>query len=230
MSPFHEKSDVLRKKAIQLRKKGYTYPAIEGVLGVSRSTLSGWLHAITLSEKVKQTLVERKKENLKKARVRALKVLALQYQKKRDQARSKAEEVLNSLPLNHSVKEALLAMLYIGEGFKRRSVVGLGNSNPSIVSLFVQLLCDVYQVDKKSLRCFLFLRHDQVVEKEERYWSRMLGISRSQFRKAQSDIRTIGKKTRDGYHGVCAVYCYDATIEKRLTAFQSILVEKMIKK
>jgi hypothetical protein len=55
------------------------------------------------------------------------------------------------------------------------------------------------------------------------YWSKHIAIPQSQFRKAQFDRRTTGKSTHSDYHGVCAVYCYDARIEKRLTAVQEVL-------
>lgn len=40
-----------KQRAILLRKRGYSYSQIKNKLGISKSTLSGWLYDIPLSEK-----------------------------------------------------------------------------------------------------------------------------------------------------------------------------------
>ena len=40
-----------KSKAIELRKKGMSYSQIKAELGISKSTLSGWLSDMPLSEK-----------------------------------------------------------------------------------------------------------------------------------------------------------------------------------
>ncbi|MDO8626564.1 MAG: hypothetical protein Q7K39_03895 [Candidatus Magasanikbacteria bacterium] len=148
--------------------------------------------------------------------------------KKRDD-REAAMQDIEKLDFSIVLKELLLTMLYLGEGFKKiRSAVALGNSDPRILGAFVKLLRDIYKVADFRLRCYLYLRADQNPEKEKRFWSKVLKISATQFRKSQVDKRTLGKKTWKGYHGVCAVYCYDARIEKRLTVLQEVLLEKLL--
>lgn len=65
----------------------------------------------------------------------------------------------------------LLAMLYLGEGFKMVSVIGLGNSNAKIMSVFVNLLRSIYNVPENKLTCYLYLRSDQDVTRETTHWS-----------------------------------------------------------
>lgn len=220
--------DKLKKQAVALRENGESYSAIELELGVSRATLSGWLGKLSLSTQAKKIILKRKQDHLKQACQKA----ASEHRRIRDEEVEKiVKEVVTdftNLKFDRLTKEMLLAMLYLGEGFKKRSVVGLGNSNPKIVSVFVELLREIYLVSDNKLRCFLYLRADQNDEKEKRYWSKMLRINVSLFRKSQKDKRTLGKKTYKGYHGVCAVYCYDASIEKRLMAFQEVLLKKLL--
>lgn len=221
--------DKLKKTAIDLRKRGYSYPMIENRIKVSRSTLSGWLSTLLLSELAREKIVDRKRKNLQKLRLRAVKVLRNKYEALRLKSTQEVEMEFDSIVFNTYIKEALLAMLYLGEGFKKiRSSVGLGNSSPQIVKIFVQLLREIYKVDEAKLRCYLFLRYNQSVEIETRFWSAQLSIPPSQFRKAHLDKRTLGKKTWPNYHGVCAVYCYSAEIEKRLTALQQVVVKKLL--
>lgn len=220
--------DRLKQKAVALRKKGFSYPMIGSQLGVGHSTLSGWCSKLSLSKLAEKKIFDRKKEHLVSARKLAIRALRISYIRQRQEITNKTNEELSGWPLNKIDKEALLAMLYLGEGFKKKSLVGLGNSNPDILSLYVKLLRDIYSVRDEEFRCFLYLRYDQDVEIEEVYWSKVLKIPRSQFRKANLDRRTAGKKTWEGYHGVCAVYCYNARIEKRLTAMQQGLIKKLL--
>lgn len=221
------KRDELKRKAIALRRRGDSYPMIEKKLGIGRSTLSGWFRNIKLSQRAERIILRRKQQHIKEARS-----LAAQAHWNNREAKKKVVEEnilqdfsLLSLTVVH--KEALLAMLYLGEGFKRRSTVGLGNSNPRLLSLFVRLLREIYEVSNIRLSCYVHLRADQDSAKEKRFWSKVLKIPMPQFRKSQTDKRTIGKKTWKGYHGVCIVYCHDAYIEKRLTAWQELLLEKI---
>ncbi|MSU75154.1 MAG: hypothetical protein EXS55_01415 [Candidatus Magasanikbacteria bacterium] len=218
----------LKKQAITLRRRGYTFPMIEQKLGVPRATLSGWFSGLKLSPIVYQHLLARKRRHLVAARKKALKILKNNRDERAVELNSQIQNEFSTLVLSVQQKELLLAMLYLGEGFKKRSTIALGNSNPRILSMFVQLVREIYQLQESKFRCFLYLRADQDQEKEKKFWSKILHIPLSQFRKSQHDKRTLGKKTWKGYHGVCAVYCYDATIEKRLTILQQLLLEKIL--
>lgn len=218
----------LKKQAIILRHQGFSYPMIGIKLGVPKATLSGWLAGLKLSEKIEGKLLKRKQNNLVIARGRAWVVLNKQREDNKKIVEESVGKSISQVNFDDHTKEMLLTMLYLGEGFKRVSVVGLGNSNAKIMSVFVNLLRSVYNVPEKKLTCYLHLRSDQNVGKETTYWSNVLKINKSQFRKAQFDKRTIGTKTWKEYHGVCVVYCADAKIEKRLTVLQDLLLKKLL--
>lgn len=219
--------DKLKVRAVRLRRQGVSFPTIEKKLEVHRSTLSGWFSALKLSDSAQKIILNRKKDNLKVARVLAAKSKNLAREVKKKKVKAEVAHDFFSLPKDKTVKEALLAMLYLGEGFKRTSTIGLGNSNPRILYVFVKLLREIYQVPNSRLSCYLHLRADQNSEKEKKFWSKSLKIPLSCFRKSQIDKRTTGKKTWKNYHGVCAVYCHDAELEKHLTAWQEVLLEKL---
>lgn len=207
-----------------LRRQGKSYPEIEQELGVARSTLSGWLSKIILPTETREIIYQRKKNHLARIRLQAAQAHKNANQKQRDCILEEIEHVFQNTVFSSVHLESLLAMLYLGEGFKMRSSIGLGNANPHILQLYVRLLRLVYTIDVSKFRCNLHLRMDQEEEKEKEFWSQTLNIPRVQFGKTQYDPRTRGRKTREHYHGVCAVYYYDARIEKRLTALQSILL------
>lgn len=225
---LNSQNKLFKKTAVELRLKGFSYPQIENRLGINRSTLSGWLSALELPKSAKEKIEKRKVKHLQRARVLA----AAAHRRTREieikKAQAEVKKIIKSLPFGSAVREALLAMLYLAEGFKLRASIGLGNSNPGILLAFVKLLREIYQVDARKFRCYLHLRSDQDEDKEKTFWSKVLSLPLNQFRKTQFDKRTIGKKTWTGYHGVCVVYCYDAGIEKRLTAFQEFLLKKLL--
>ncbi len=216
----------LKKEATLLRKSGYTYPQIEKKLGVARGTLSGWLKGLKLSDKIQSQLLETKRSNLVIAQKKSVSIRLAKTQKENDTVLREIKKLMDQTIWTVNLKEFMLGTLYLGEGFKRRSTVALGNSNPLILKVFVSLLRSIYQVEERKFRCYLYLRYDQDEKVEKNFWSRQLNIPMSQFRKTQFDKRTLGKKTWIGYHGVCAVYYYDTKVEKRLTAVQSLLLEK----
>ncbi len=223
-----KKRNELKKQAIGLRCLGDSYPMIEKKLGVSRSTLSAWFRNLELPNSAQSMILKRKQDHIKSAReLSALKNKGLTTQK-RGIAREKVKIDLASIPFTCFIKEALLAMLYLGEGFKKKSEIGLANSNSKILCAYVKLVQEVYGLPAHRLVCTVFLRADQDSETEKKFWSTTLDIPLAQFRKTQIDKRTVGKKTWEGYHGVCAVRCYDANLEKRLTAWQELLLEKII--
>ncbi len=201
---------------------------IEKELGVVRATLSGWFKGLKLSKVAERLIVDRKRRNLIEQRKKALKVLKKLRDTELEQVRLGVEKTISTISFEIATKEALLAMLYLGEGFKRKSTLGFGNSNVNILVAFIKLLREVYKVEEKRITCYLHLRYDQDSEKEKKYWSRRLGIGEDRFRKTQFDKRTIGSKTWDRYHGVCSIYCHDARLERRLSAFQALLLNKII--
>ncbi|MDP2663986.1 MAG: hypothetical protein Q8P08_00910 [bacterium] len=106
-----------------------------------------------------------------------------------------------------STSKIALAMLYLGEGSKKqRGALMFGNSDPSVVRLFLNLLRYCYNIDEKKFRCTLQCRADQNIKKLEKFWSKITGIPPSQFYKARIDPRTIGKPSKKlDYKGVCRI-------------------------
>lgn len=222
------KDEKLKQEAIRLRRLGQSYPMIEKKLGASKSTMSNWLSGLELSKSAMRRISVRKKKNLVKLRNKALKIKHVKQLKKKQEMQKKVINCFAACDFDVKIKELLLAMLYLGEGFKGRSCLGLGNSNPEIMRLFVKLVRNVYTVDEKKFRCFLHLRMDQKETKEKDFWSRQVGIPLNNFRKTQFDKRTAGRKTWSNYHGVCIVYYYDAAIDKRLTEVQRMIIKKVL--
>lgn len=201
---------------------------IKNDLDIPKATLNYWFRDVKLSAIAVNRILTRKRKNLECQRKKAIIVLRERLSKQTTEIHNAALNDFKDVKLDLSQRELLLAMLYLGEGFKISSHIGLGNSNPNVMKMFVNFLKDIYKVNNDQLRCFLHLRMDQSDAKEKKYWSKTVGISEKYFRKSQFDKRTIGIKTWKDYHGVCVIYCYSAKIAKRLIALQQIMIDKIL--
>lgn len=221
----------LKRKAIYLRKRGYSYSEIEKRLEIPRSTLSGWLKHIKLTVEQKERLFKNWKNGLVKARQQAVKWHNAQKAQRIREAENSAHETLNNINLNDkNILELALAFLYLGEGAKTNPETALGSSNPLILKFFLSLLKSVYNINAKKIYCELSLRADQNPVEIKKYWSRELKLPLNCFKQAHLDKRTIGSKTYHDYKGVCHLRCGHIAIQRKLVFIANLFCEKIIEK
>lgn len=219
----------LKGEAIKLRKRGVSIGRIEHRLGIPRSTLSGWLRNIELSQKQKEWLAQNWKNALVKARKRAVLWHNTQKEKRLLAAKEEALETLEYIEVNDArILELALALLYLGEGSKKTDDTALGSSNPLILKFFLAILTKVYNLDIRSIRCELSLRADQDPQKMKRFWARQLKLPMSCFKRTSIDKRTVGSKTYSHYKGVCNIRCGNVAIQRKLINIGNLFCQKVI--
>lgn len=205
--------------ALKLRKQGMSYSQIKEILGVSKSTLSCWLKEYPLSKERVSELrgknekrIERFRETMKRKKDKRL-ACCYQQQKKK------------IFPIKN--KELFLCglFLYWGEGSKGYTVVGVSNTDPAMIKFFIKWLATCFGVSRSRLSAQLQLYNDMEVEKEIRFWSDCLRISKRQFIRpyVKKNVQTnINHKGGFG-HGTCNLRVYDARLsETILMAVKSI--------
>ena len=218
----------LNQQAIMLRKDGLSYGVIADKLKISKSTASLWLGDVQISEEQKLTLHTNWINGLVKAR--EFSILQKHEAKRRNIAemQEEARNLVAHTALSKHLLEIFLAGLYLGDGFKSGRL-GLGNADPKIVRLFVDLLRSLYPIQESKFRIQIFARADQTEEDLIEYWSQELSIPETQFQKTQFDKRTSGSASRDGYHGVCAVNYSDASMQRRILAIGQEMIKCICK-
>ena len=205
----------LKEDAIRLRSKGRSLKEIEKLLKIPRSTLSGWLKEVKLSEKLQQRLNKNQQKGLVKARRMAAAWHREQKEKRLIKARQQALSVLSQIDIqNKHVLELALSMLYLGEGDKTQQT-SIGNSSPEILKFFIKALLNLYGIKKSNLKCELHLRIDQNEYDIKRYWSKELEIPYEKF-KTYKDKRTIKSKTYRTYKGVCIIRCGNIALQRKI--------------
>lgn len=207
----------LRSQAEKLRRQGQSIVRIETVLGVPKSTLSGWFKKINLTSIQRIKLSESSRRGLTKARAKAI-----QWHKKDKEERVAVIEASSRTFLEKidsqdlKTMEIALAVLYLGEGSKKSPRTAMGASDPLMIRFFVSCLRKLYNVPTEKIKCELHLRHDQNEQEMKLFWSTELQIPLRNFTKTSFDKRTIGKPTYANYKGVCLVNCGRVEIQRRL--------------
>lgn len=221
-------SHEIKTRACDLRKKGKTYSEIRRILGIQvpQATLSYWLSDIALRKKHKKRIALINSRNL--ANGREIRIKQRKELRKRDLCTLKDEfrEPIRTLTIQQ--RKLLLAIFYLGEGGKlpHRAGVMLGNSDPKVIKIFLNLMRSAYPIDESKFRCTIQCRADQNVENLEKFWSKAVKIPRRNFLKAQIDKRTIGRPTRKKeYLGVLRIDYYSANIFHELMSLADIFSE-----
>jgi len=127
---------------------------------------------------------------------------------------------------NRDTSKIALAMLYLGEGSKnQRGSLMFGNSDPSVISLFLRLLRRCYNINESKFRCTLQCRADQNIKRLEKFWSKTTNIPLSQFYKARIDPRTIGRPSKKlDYKGVCRIDYFSGDIFMELKQIIAVIL------
>ena len=129
-----------------------------------------------------------------------------------------------------SHRELLIAgfFLYWGEGTKTENgIVSLSNTDPSALICFIRWL-ELFGVNKSKLRVRLNLYSDMNECEELEFWSNILTIPKSKFRKSyikeskRSDITYIQKFI----HGTCNVLVADKRLSEQILTGLEVVRDK----
>ncbi len=210
---------IQKVKAIELRSKGASYSQIKSALGISKSTLSGWLKSYPLSpERIRQLrdLSEQRIENF------------------RNTMRKKREARQNAIYLNEkeyllplSKKELYLGglFLYWGEGLKAtKSTISLSNTNPKMILFCLRWFIETLGITKEKVSIRLHLYSDMNKDKETNFWSELLEIPLTRFLKPHIKSSTLSGLTYKSFgHGTCNIMVNNTALtEKVLLGIKAI--------
>jgi transcriptional regulator with XRE-family HTH domain len=191
-----------KQKALLMRKQGMSYSQIKEKLGVSKSTLSGWLYDMPLSEKRIRELQADSPIRIEKYR----NTMRAKREVKLLEAYTKATKDIKKL----SKREMFLAglFLYWGEGSKTRTAASaLSNTDPAVLVFYIKWLKN-FGVKKENLKVKLQLYKDMNAKDLTKYWSDKLCLPASSFNKPYiKDSKFSGLTYKNGFgYGTCMVW------------------------
>ncbi len=166
-----------KSKAIRMRKEGASYSQIKEKLNVSKSSLSLWLHDMPLPEKRLRELRDWNAVRIE----RFSNTMRHKRENRWTEVRKCAAKDIGTL----NKRELFLAglFLYWGEGAKTMPAsTSLSNTDPAMIRFFIQWL-ELLGVPRNRLRVYVHLYSDMNVQRELRYWSKVLDLPLTSFRK-----------------------------------------------
>ena len=169
-------------KAIVLRKKGYSYSEILKEINVSKDTISRWCRDVKLTKPQLLRLYKKKYSG----GLRGCIIGAKKKQKEREKLTSKLIEEGRKEVGRISKRDKFITgiAMYFAEGSKGDDSVSFSNSDPRAIKFMVDWFREICKVPEEKFRCSLYI-HDNLDEvKAKKYWSNLIKIPLSQFRKS----------------------------------------------
>lgn len=218
-------SPQVKKKAVALRRKGMSIPAIARTLGVAKSTVSLWARNIQLPH----ALSDRLKKNFASANEKGRAVQKARRDIDREQTTNALHIDLKTLHYTPTMWRLTAALLYWCEGGKQNPSGGIRftNSDPQLIRAFLHALRMGFHLDSEKFRVLMHIHgyHDDRVQRI--FWSQVTGIAESKFQKSYRKANT-GKRKRKGYQGCIDIRYYDARIVRNLIILYSLFAKSIV--
>lgn len=179
-------------KARQLRNTGVSSTTIAKQLHVGDSTVLRWCYDIIVKNKNKSGI----------------------YQQNRRQLIEKdSGSVFKDFTINRKMARLLISVLYHCEGTRhpKANYVCFTNSDPEMITFFLRLLREGFDIDNRKIRIHLQLHTTHNILQANQYWSKLLGIQEDQIYKP-TITKPKGKRKRHNYQGTCSIRYYDFRI------------------
>ncbi len=177
-------NNLIKKKAISLRKRGKSYTEICKILNISsKGTLSYWLKDLELSKSSQVLLAKNVRIAYEKGLYKANQVRNNRIANENNSSIEEGYDLIASI----SKKELTMigATLYWGEGTKseKRTSVSLSfcNSDALMVQVFMRFIREILKVSEKDIRGGIHLYSSIRINEAKNYWSKVTGIPIDRF-------------------------------------------------
>lgn len=206
-----------KNKAINLRQKGYSFCEISKELNVAKSTVSLWTKDVELNKyarfRLKQRILDGKSHSLntnRKKREDFLKHIL-----------NKDNIEINKIYISKEIAKLVCSILYWCEGSKDKSTVRFTNSDPVMISTFLNFFRKAFETDEEKFRVCMHLHsyHDETMQKK--FWMKITGISEAQFIKSYRKDNT-GIRQKKDYQGCISIRYHDYIIATEINNFYNI--------
>jgi hypothetical protein len=200
-----------KSEAFHLRREGKSYNEIAATLKVAKSTLSLWFRGHDFSDEIKQNLTK-KIELMGAARLQVLnKIRGDLLQAHYAEALKQAQAELQKYSYDPLFVSGVVA--YWGEGDKTTpSIVRLANTDPQMITLFIQFLFTYCDVPEEKIRGALYIYEDLDEATCKDYWSKHTGLQ--YFHKTM--VLPSRHKTKRLPYGTCTVLVSNTYLKRKL--------------
>jgi hypothetical protein len=193
-----------KEQALKLRLSGHSYTEIQRLLGIPKSTLSGWFTNLELSTATRERMQARTNKSAIQALIKRNKQQThFAIQRMREIRLESNREIQK---ISCSDLKLIGTALYWAEGYKRPQIrngkertyhpVALTNSDPKLIMLFLRFLREVCKVPDTSItadiRIYKHLNEDELFT----FWQKITQIPIENFGKVYYDVSksSLGKR------------------------------------
>ena len=188
---------------------GHTLNELAVTLDVSKSSVSLWVRQIELTPQARERIAARQ----------GLGTL-VSAERKIERAREVRRGYQREGRQRMAVRDPSYiagCMLYWAEGDKGRNAVGMSNSDPELLAVFVAFLRRHFGVasERMTIYCNLFADHLDRQREIEQFWLDRLGLPEMSLRKSQVNVYSkYSQKKRDGKlpYGTCKLVVHSTRI------------------
>lgn len=203
-----------------LRHKGLGYKEIRQRIPftIAKSTISDWCKDIELTDKQKARLGAKYDISHRGAKANQIK-----RAEEIKQIRRLAEVEIS--PMNRNEFKLAGLMLYWAEGAKSR-YIDITNSDPLLIKFMITWLRNICRVPEERFRVSLHLHSGQNEEQIKKYWSKITGISISQFGKSYIKKEGSGYRKNILYNGTIKIRVCDSNLLHRVLGWIGGITQK----
>jgi hypothetical protein len=173
-----------QRQARELRREGRSMKEIARLVGVSLSSVSGWVRDVPLTDAQRAAL------RWRNPAVNGHRNGAASIRRRARARRARQQDEGRALAQLAGPMHIAGCMLYWAEGARRRNTVCFTNSDPAMARFFVNFLRSYYDVHDAAfcVTCNLFADHAERQREIEQFWLDTLRLPRSCLRKSTVNV------------------------------------------
>ena len=209
----------IRKRAIELRRLGYSYMDVANELKISKTSVSNWVKNVRLTENEKNILQKNLKGKIERGRMKASISIRSRKVFKEKVAYENAEKDFKKY-----LQDSLF-MLGLGicwsHASKRPNSFQFTSSDQSIVKIILLWAEKYLDLSNKSPKYRVFIDISCKNQDCEQFWSRVVGLSAELFQKTMY-LRSQSVKRSREYKGSLAIVISNIDVVRKIIAWQKL--------
>lgn len=219
-----------KQTALKLRLSGKSYSEINRALDIPKSTLSGWLADLVISDKYQTRIKKRAREKSTTALIKRNKQQTELAVKRALDIRRRAAKELISLSKNDLM--IIGSALYWAEGYKRPIIkngrevthhaVSITNSDSYLIKIFLKFLREYCAVPEEKIKASIRIYKHQNESLLLNWWQKETGIPMYNFKKTYYGISksSMGKRPFNRLpYGMIQVVVADTALFHRIMGY-----------
>jgi len=215
----------LYKKALELRKQGYSYSEISKFISVSHSTMSRWCRNVCLTNQQRERLLDKRKRNpficsiIETARQNEIK------------AKEWAVDKTKQICVDKNLLFIIGMMLYWAEGskFKKYRAIEFTNTDSNMIQIIMSVFRNILNVAEDRFRLTVRISNKGNFKKAEKFWLKITGLSKMNLRRPELlELKSSSQSLNKYPYGMCRVSINNSFLFRKIDACTNEIIKKLL--